>query len=130
MKGKKKFNDGYLTGCYNGNLVWGKAHGKGKFTFSRGGVYEGEFSKDDIKHGPGKYTNANGDVYEGELINRGYMGFVIDGFGKFTGANGVVQDGYWFEGKFLGEGQQGKLKMAAEQEAYWKARELQDRVCP
>ena len=41
-------------------------HGKGKFTYANGNVYEGDYHNDK-RHGKGKYTLANGDVYEGNF---------------------------------------------------------------
>ena len=39
--------------------------------------------KDDVKHGKGKFVYANGDVYEGEFANN-----MNCGIGKFIGFDG------------------------------------------
>ena len=43
----------------------GRRHGRGKYTYSNGGVYEGEW-KNNKRHGRGKDIFSNGKVYEGE----------------------------------------------------------------
>jgi len=48
--------------------VDGKSHGKGKYTWPNGDVYEGDFV-DDKKHGKGKFTSADGEVYVGDWMN-------------------------------------------------------------
>ena len=70
----------------------GKMHGRGKYTYASGDVYEGEF-KDDKRNGRGKYTYASGDVYEGEYKDGNY-----NGRGKYTYASGDVRhDGEWVD---------------------------------
>jgi len=41
-------------------------NGKGKYTWSHGAVYDGDW-KDDIKNGEGKSTYPDGIVYEGDF---------------------------------------------------------------
>jgi hypothetical protein len=53
---------------YQGEVLNGLPHGKGKITYKNGSAYEGEFAKGDI-HGKGKKIYSNGLVYEGEFIN-------------------------------------------------------------
>ena len=53
--GKKKIGDG----DYEGDLVAGKAHGRGVYTLANGNRYDGEF-KDDKMNGRGVKTFANG----------------------------------------------------------------------
>ena len=43
-------------------------HGSGRFQFSTGEVYEGEY-KQDLRHGKGKSTMPDGSVYEGEFVD-------------------------------------------------------------
>ena len=47
-----------------GDFVEDDCHGKGKFIFASGNVYEGDFVEDK-RHGKGTLTFADGDVYEG-----------------------------------------------------------------
>ena len=46
-------------GQYQGEMVAGKAHGKGKATYNNGDMYEGEYAKG-RRHGYGVYTFADG----------------------------------------------------------------------
>ena len=41
-------------------------HGRGKFTYADGHVYEGEW-RDNERNGQGKITYADGHVYEGDF---------------------------------------------------------------
>ena len=52
---------------YQGELVKGKRHGKGKYTFINGDTYQGGFVND-IRHGKGIYTWVNGDFEEQDYI--------------------------------------------------------------
>ena len=52
---------------YEGDLVNGSMHGKGKLLFSDGKIYDGEFHEGEI-HGKGKLTYPNGDFIEGDFI--------------------------------------------------------------
>jgi len=51
-----------------------------------------------------------------------------------TYVNGKIENGYWHKNRFLGEGSSGKTKFDEANkpmsEAEWKARELQDKICP
>jgi hypothetical protein len=62
-KGKKKRQDG----IYEGDLVDGKAHGKGKMTYTDGMVFEGTYVND-LADGKGKMY-FDGKVYEVVFVN-------------------------------------------------------------
>ena len=51
-------------------------HGIGTMTYFDGGVFEGEWNDVGYRHGKGKYSWPNGDVYEG-----GFRGDKINGEG-------------------------------------------------
>jgi len=55
-------------GVYEGELVNGKPHGKGKFTGPLFDVYEGDFV-DGKWNGKGKYTFPGTFVYEGDFTD-------------------------------------------------------------
>jgi len=82
---------------YEGDFVNGKRHGKGKYTWVNGEVYEGDFVNDK-RHGKGKYTWASGGVYEGEWVKSKQ-----EGRGKYTAPDGKVREGIFKNGKFLRE---------------------------
>ena len=70
MTGKKSDNDDNLSPAssrYEGELLDGHMHGKGKLLFSDGKIYDGEFHEGEI-HGKGKLTYPNGDFIEGDFI--------------------------------------------------------------
>ena len=90
-----KYTNGDL---YEGDVVNGKKHGKGKYTYAAGGFYEGDYA-DDKKHGKGKYTSANGNVYEGDFADGRY-----NGRGKYTSVNGDVYEGDFVNNKKHGKG--------------------------
>lgn len=73
-------------------------HGKGKYTWANGNVYDGDW-KNDKMHGKGKYTWADGNVYDGNWKND-----KMDGKGKYTWANGNVYEGGWKKDKKHGKG--------------------------
>jgi hypothetical protein len=60
-QGQKRFDDG----VYNGDLKYGKRHGKGILTDEYGNIFDGYF-RNDKKYGIGKLTTINGIEYEGE----------------------------------------------------------------
>ena len=53
------------NGIYQGEMLGGKPHGKGKTTFSNGDTYEGEYEKGK-RQGYGVYIFTDGERYEGE----------------------------------------------------------------
>ena len=106
----------YSYGVYEGDVVNGEPHGRGKMKYSWGDVYEGDWEngnkhgkgtykwtdgrvyvgdwKDDLRSGKGVVTYANGDVYDGE-----WKDGKKHGKGSFTTKNGDVKTGDWFNGK-------------------------------
>jgi len=50
---------------YVGEYKDGKKHGKGRYTWSDGGIYVGNW-KDGKEHGHGTYTSPSGRKYVGE----------------------------------------------------------------
>jgi hypothetical protein len=52
-------------GTYQGEMISGKPHGKGKTTYKNGDFYEGEYGKGK-RQGYGIYTFADGEKYEGQ----------------------------------------------------------------
>ena len=50
---------------YLGKYKDGKKHGKGRYTWSDGGIYEGNW-KEGKQHGQGTYTTPAGRKYVGE----------------------------------------------------------------
>lgn len=65
----------------------GMKQGKGKITFRKGDVYEGEWDCDRA-HGKGIFTKKNGNVYEGEYCND-----KCDGVGTYSFTNGDKYEG-------------------------------------
>jgi hypothetical protein len=108
LNGVKTGKGKYTTGNneYEGDFVDGIKNGKGKYT-DYFGIYEGDFVRGDITKG--KFTGNNGDTYEGNFAN----GFLRNGEGKYTFKDGKVEDGLWYNNKYMGEGDAGKLKMEA-----------------
>lgn len=78
--------------------AFNRFHGKGKFTSSRGEVYDGHWV-DGSREGEGVETTPAGDRYEGTWSNN-----QESGKGKKTWANGDVYEGQWEAGKMQGEG--------------------------
>ena len=69
--GQKRLQGTYGSGVYEGEILNGKADGKGKLKYDKGQYcffYEGEF-KQDLRNGEGKLTFSNGDIYEGGWEN-------------------------------------------------------------
>ena len=82
---------------YHGEIVNGKAQGRGTHRYVSGAVYEGEWEDGKI-HGKGTY-NSSGNVYKGEWQN-----VKRHGTGTFRYANGDVYEGEWEDSKMHGEG--------------------------
>ncbi len=75
-------------------------HGKGKYTWPNGRVYEGDYTYDK-KEGHGVYRWPDGRKYEG-----GWKNGKQDGEGTYTNASGSTKRGVWRNGKrvqWLGE---------------------------
>ncbi|XP_025235197.1 radial spoke head 10 homolog B-like [Theropithecus gelada] len=63
-----------LRNEYIGEFVNGHRHGRGKFYYASGAVYDGEWVSNK-KHGTGRLTFKNGRVYEGTFSNDHIAGF-------------------------------------------------------
>ena len=89
----------YSTGAvYNGQFVNGNREGKGKLTFPNNNVYEGEFGRNRI-NGEGTMVYANGDRYTGSWF--------LDqpnGKGKYYFKSRERYEGDFKSGKFEGQG--------------------------
>jgi len=100
-KGKIIYKKGDYHGegvVYEGDIVNGVPHGKGKMIYTNGKIYEGDFVNDREK-GKCKVTFPNGDIFEGEYD-------VTPGVGKYIYKNGDI-----WEGKAFSGGPHGKGKM-------------------
>jgi len=74
---KKQFDSGDIyEGCRD---VEGRFNGKGKYTFSKGDFYEGDFVNGNFE-GYGKFSETDGSYYEGSWKNdkRNGKGFKLD----------------------------------------------------
>lgn len=86
----------YANGdVYEGSILNGKRHGKGKLISKSGDIYEGDW-QNDKKHGKGKQIYKAGGVYEGEFKND-----AVNGYGTFTDSKGRVLKGYFENNKFV-----------------------------
>lgn len=92
---RKKYSNGVYEGEVNEE---GKRHGKGKYTWSNGNIYEGDFVEGKCT-GTGKYIFANGNLYEG-----GFENGQRTGYGKLTRINGEIYEGDWADDKKNGKG--------------------------
>ena len=106
---------------YEGQLIYGKKEGKGKFIYKNGCIYEGYF-KNDKKEGNGIFYYTNGDRYKGLFKDGFYQGNGIfyfnngdryegefdknsySGNGKYYYHNGDVFEGLWKNDKKNGKG--------------------------
>ncbi len=122
--GKKEY--GVLTtsnGSYEGEIVKGKPHGKGSFSFHDGSSYKGDFVKGAFtgkgimiytvptsgykyegdfvagnRHGKGTYTFPSGNCYVGDFVDND-----IHGYGTMHGPDGaILQKGRWVHYRFVG----------------------------
>ncbi len=105
---------------YEGEVVDGKANGKGTAKNSNGDFYEGEWKNNDY-HGRGFIRYSFGDTYEGWWQNGRQTGlgtynwatgdkyvgkmenFVLDGLGQLYKKDGTKTEGYWVNGKYIGK---------------------------
>ncbi|XP_061369899.1 phosphatidylinositol 4-phosphate 5-kinase 1-like [Gastrolobium bilobum] len=84
--GKYLWSDGCM---YEGEWRKGKACGKGRFSWPSGATYEGEF-KSGRMDGSGSFIGVDGDTYRGSWVaDRKH------GFGEKCYANGDVYEGWW-----------------------------------
>jgi hypothetical protein len=89
--------DGVNEGHYEGPLVNGKPHGRGKCTYKKGDVYVGNWANG-VRYGQGKIKYRDNNVYEGEFDDTRH------GWGKCTYSNGDVYEGEWQDGRRHGRG--------------------------
>ncbi|KAJ4791399.1 Phosphatidylinositol-4-phosphate 5-kinase family protein [Rhynchospora pubera] len=87
----------------NGDVYVGKFHGPvphgfGKYTWSDGAIYEGEWDLSRIT-GKGQIVWQSGAVYEGEVV-----GGFLEGSGTLKGVDGSIYDGSWHMRKYYGMG--------------------------
>ena len=64
--------ESYHIGTYTGTFKNDLKHGKGKYTWNDGNVYEGDWINGE-RTGKGKYTWRNGDIFVGDF-NKGLKG--------------------------------------------------------
>ncbi|KAF9608426.1 hypothetical protein IFM89_009792 [Coptis chinensis] len=84
--GEKVFPNGdRYAGSFKGLLP----HGKGKYTWSDGTVYDGEWDRGKMT-GVGNFCWTSGATYEGE-VSGGYL----HGCGTFNGTDGSIYRGAW-----------------------------------
>jgi serine/threonine protein kinase len=117
QRGQVSLHNGSVI--YDGDLVSGKPHGKGKVTaakyycigdflngelngsgfcnYTNGDRYEGEFRNDKF-NGKGKIKYANGSRYEGEFRDDN-----LNGKGVFVQANGNRITAIWKDGKQIAD---------------------------
>lgn len=88
--------DGKLIMSYDGDVVKGKAHGKGVMTWPDGDRYEGDFVNGEMT-GKGVLTCSEGDRYEGDFVNGERKGY-----GTFYRCDGTTQQGQWDNDAFVG----------------------------
>jgi len=95
VNGKGKFT--WTTGeVYEGDFLKSERTGKGKFTWASGNVYEGDWFKDE-QVGKGKFTWAGGEFYEGEFLKNERTGN-----GTFSWTSGDSYEGDWLNGELTG----------------------------
>ena len=88
----------YNYGKYEGEIVWDKPNGQGKFTYDEGSSYEGQF-KDGVRQGFGVYKYASGSRFEGQ-----YKNDQPNGFGKMFHNDGDRFEGMYKDGVRNGHG--------------------------
>lgn len=93
--GKYTWSDGSV---YEGDWIDGKMTGKGILIWPSGAKYEGEFSGNYL-HGHGTFTKSNGCVYTG-----GWRMNAHHGIGRKVYSNSDVYEGLWKEGIREGSG--------------------------
>lgn len=74
---------------YSGSLLGNVPEGRGKYIWSDGCVYEGDWSRG-MRHGSGKLQWASGAVYEGE-----FSGGYRNGTGTYVGSDNSTYKGRW-----------------------------------
>ncbi|KAJ6793046.1 phosphatidylinositol 4-phosphate 5-kinase 9-like [Iris pallida] len=93
--GKYRWSDGC---SYKGEWHRGMRHGSGKFSWPSGAVYNGEFSGG-YMHGSGTYIGPDRSTYKGRWkLN------LKHGLGSQSYPNGDVFEGSWIQGSVQGQG--------------------------
>lgn len=98
-RGELMWKWGSKSSQYVGEMLDGRRHGHGTFTFANGDRYNGSWKLDRF-HGRGTLEWANKDKYEGEFKEG-----AISGAGVWTAANGDRYVGQFLAGKRHGEGE-------------------------
>ena len=80
---------------YEGDVISGKAHGRGKLTWKNGDCYIGQFNMN-TRTGKGTFFWADGKSYEGEFTEG-----EITGKGRFLWHNGDKLEGEFLKGRRL-----------------------------
>ena len=93
--GKFRYTNGAV---YTGNFVNGQREGKGKMVFANNNVYEGQFTRNHIE-GQGSMTYSNGDRYVGAWASD-----QPNGKGKYYFKTKERYEGDFKVGKFDGQG--------------------------
>ena len=89
--------NGAPAGKYEGSIMGGKFHGKGRLTYTDGAVYEGDFI-DGKRTGKGVFIWAeDGQRYEGEFVDGKRHGY---GVMKFS--DGRVHQGRFDNNRYVG----------------------------
>jgi hypothetical protein len=90
------YQNGKPSDKYDGNMLNGKANGKGTYTCANGNRYEGDWVSDK-RQGKGIYTYANGDRYEGDFVN-----YKFEGYGTYYSHDGKIKRGRWSNDQYIG----------------------------
>lgn len=83
-------------GTYTGSFFGGSKHGRGRYEWYDGRVYEGEY-QNDMKHGYGELYNSDGSP--------SYKGYWRNDYPNGTGttfSGGVQTRGEWVDGQYVG----------------------------
>ncbi|KAL3140637.1 hypothetical protein ABBQ32_005204 [Trebouxia sp. C0010 RCD-2024] len=83
---------------FEGNLIHGQREGKGKYTWSNGCYYDGDY-KNHMRHGNGTLTLPDKGRYEGDWSEN-----KMHGQGFYTYANGDMYTGSFQQGVKHGQG--------------------------
>ncbi|KAL9186728.1 hypothetical protein ACHAXT_005966 [Thalassiosira profunda] len=79
-------------GIYEGTVLDGEPHGRGRMDYENGSVYQGDWQYGECR-GQGTMKLANGAEYVGD-----WAGYEYHGRGRMRYADGGVYEGWWKEG--------------------------------
>jgi len=113
LKSPGRAEQGFDKTKYEGQILDGQRHGKGKIEIRKIGVYQymnGRYDgywENNQKSGKGKFSYGllgtfyydNGNKYEGDWKND-----TMNGYGKYYFSNGDKYEGEWKDGKINGKG--------------------------